>query len=241
MKLHLPLNAVDRVNRPPVFYLTVQDGLILTSSFLWTISYLLYVRQAFRDRNYGMPLVPLWANFAWEFLFTLVCPTSVAQVVAFGPWLVIDLFIIYTTLQFGPEQWRHAPMVAENMGTIMAVGILFMMAVFWAVIKTIGSEKSSFYIAYGVQILISAYSIAHLVKRGHTAGHSWGIWFFRTTGTGATILQFLWKYWHYPANYRRISEPLTMFLFAACVSIDLIYPFVYAAVEQKEMMKMKYM
>jgi paspaline synthase len=59
MKLHLPLNAVDRVNRPPVFYLTVQDGLILTSSFLWTISYLLYVRQAFRDRNYGMPLVPL--------------------------------------------------------------------------------------------------------------------------------------------------------------------------------------
>ena len=54
-------------------------------------------------------------------------------------------------------------------------------------------------------------------------------------------MQFLWKYWHYPANYRRISEPLTMFLFAACVSIDLIYPFVYAAVEQKETMKMKYM
>ena len=59
MPLHLPLNAIDRVNRPPVYYLTVQDGLILLSSVLWTVAYVLYVRQGFIDRSYGMPLVPL--------------------------------------------------------------------------------------------------------------------------------------------------------------------------------------
>ena len=59
MALHLPLNAIDRANRPPAYYLTVQDGLILLSSALWTIAYILYVRQGLLDRSYGMPIVPL--------------------------------------------------------------------------------------------------------------------------------------------------------------------------------------
>ena len=59
MALHLPLNVIDMANRPPAYYLTVQDGLILLSSALWTIAYVLYVRQGLLDRSYGMPIVPL--------------------------------------------------------------------------------------------------------------------------------------------------------------------------------------
>lgn len=117
-----------------------------------------------------------WANFAWEILFALVVPTSVAQVVAFGPWLVIDIFIIYTTLKFGPALWQHSPLVAKNLGLLMASGIFFTLALFWSIIKTIGVDDSSFFIAYGVQLLISSFSVAHLVKRSSTSGHSWGIW-----------------------------------------------------------------
>ena len=60
MQFHLPLNPVDRLNQPPAYYLTVQDGLILVSSALWTVAYVLYIRQAFRDKSYGMPLLCLY-------------------------------------------------------------------------------------------------------------------------------------------------------------------------------------
>lgn len=112
----------------------------------------------------------------WEFLFGLIVPTSVAQIVAFTPWLFIDIGIVYTTYQFGPEQWAHAPLVAQNLGWILTLGVLFTMALFWAIIKTIGVDNSSFYIAYVVQLVISSYSVAQLISRGNTSGHSWSIW-----------------------------------------------------------------
>jgi len=234
MPLHLPLNAIDKANKPPAYYLTVQDGLILLSSALWTVSYVLYVRQAFRDKSYGMPLVPLWGNIVWEFLFAVVVPNSVAQVVAFTPWLMIDVVIIYTTQKFGPEQWESSPLVAQNLGWIMALGIFLTLILFWGIVKTIGSADASFYIAYIVQLAISSYSVAQLVSRGNTSGHSWGIWFFRATGTAATIAQFIWKYVHYPQSYPKVALPLTQCLFALCTIIDLMYPFVYMAIEQNE-------
>lgn len=57
---HLPLNPIDKVNQPPVSYLQVQDGLILCSGLCWTTAYILYIRQAYRDKSYGMPLVCLY-------------------------------------------------------------------------------------------------------------------------------------------------------------------------------------
>lgn len=104
-------------------------------------------------------------------------PNSVAQVVAFVPWLVIDIGIVYTTWQYGPEQFADSPLIANNIGSIILGGIGFMTAFFWAIIRTIGVDNSSFYIAYVVQILISSFSIAQLMARGNTSGHSWNIWY----------------------------------------------------------------
>lgn len=62
MPRHLPLSPIDQVNRPSIDYLQVQDGLIALGGLLWTIAYCLYVRQAFRDRSYGMPLLSLYVQ-----------------------------------------------------------------------------------------------------------------------------------------------------------------------------------
>lgn len=60
MSYHLPLSPVDRAIQPPVYYLQVQDSLILSVSIFWTIAYVLYVRQGYRDKSYGMPLFALY-------------------------------------------------------------------------------------------------------------------------------------------------------------------------------------
>lgn len=57
--IHLPLNAIDTINQPPLHYLQVQDALILSTGLFWTIAYILYIRQAYRDESYGMPIVAL--------------------------------------------------------------------------------------------------------------------------------------------------------------------------------------
>lgn len=59
MKMHLPLTPIDTINQPPEFYLTIQDGLTLFSGGLWAVAYILYVRQAYRDQSYGMPIFAL--------------------------------------------------------------------------------------------------------------------------------------------------------------------------------------
>lgn len=63
MSYHLPLSPVDRALQPPVYYLQVQDALILSVSIFWTIAYVLYVRQGYRDKSYGMPLFALYVVF----------------------------------------------------------------------------------------------------------------------------------------------------------------------------------
>ncbi|KAI1149272.1 hypothetical protein F4825DRAFT_431093 [Nemania diffusa] len=188
---HLPLSPVDRVNKPPLFFLQVQDGLILLSGVCWTIAYILYIRQAHRDKSYGMPIVTLCvphfsylpqntdrcANITWEFMFGGFMATSAAQVVAFLPWAIIDVFIVHATWKYGRKQWEYAPMVAENLGWILLGGIALMFVMFWTLVQTLGSvAQACFYIAWADQLVLTTTSVAQLMCRGNTGGHSWTIW-----------------------------------------------------------------
>ena len=38
--------------------------LLLSPGLFWTLTYVLVIRQGFRDRTYGMPLVALCANIS---------------------------------------------------------------------------------------------------------------------------------------------------------------------------------
>jgi paspaline synthase len=107
-------------------------------------------------------------------------PTSAAQVVAFVPWLIINIGIVYTTWKFGPEEWEHSPLVARNLRWILMLGIAIMIGAFWTFISTVGIDAASFYLGYADQFLVSCTSLAQLLRRGSTAGNSWGIWYVQT-------------------------------------------------------------
>lgn len=103
-------------------------------------------------------------------------PTSVAQVVCFVPWLVIDIFIVHSTWKYGARQFKQSPVVANNMGLVLVFGIALVTASFYFFIKTVGLDAASFYLGYSQQLLISVASVAQLLRRNNTLGHSWGIW-----------------------------------------------------------------
>lgn len=68
------------------------------SGIAWTIVYFVLVYRGIKDNSYGMPLVPLALNFAWETVFSMIYPpvaTGLAGGVINAIWMVCDLGIIY--------------------------------------------------------------------------------------------------------------------------------------------------
>ena len=62
------------------------------------------------------------------------------------------------------------------MGSIVLAGIFFMTILFWTFALAVGAEAAFFYTAYGNQLLLSVASVAHILSRDNTSGHSMGIW-----------------------------------------------------------------
>ncbi len=60
--MHLPLNSIDSKNNPPLCFLWIHDGMNLTCGLLWSTAYIFYIKQAFRDKSYGMPILALSVN-----------------------------------------------------------------------------------------------------------------------------------------------------------------------------------
>src|SRR5690606_33627267 len=69
---------------------------------LWGLAYLLIIRRSFMERTFGVPIVAMCANIAWEFIFSFLYPSlNPGQRIINVVWFGLDAVIIYTYLRFG--------------------------------------------------------------------------------------------------------------------------------------------
>jgi hypothetical protein len=80
------------------------DAIMVGCGVLWTLAYLLIIRQGFLDRTYGMPLAALCANLSWEFIFTFVYPHDLPQRAENVVWLSFDFVILGQLLLYGARE-----------------------------------------------------------------------------------------------------------------------------------------
>jgi paspaline synthase len=100
-----------------------------------------------------------------------------AELAAFLPFFLIDLAIVRVTLKFGPREWGHAPLVAKNLGAIVLVGSLGILAAFWLHAEGFTDfTEASYWSGYTCQVIVSWSAIAQLISRGSTRGHTLTIW-----------------------------------------------------------------
>jgi hypothetical protein len=59
MTMHLAVHPADLSLHPSELYLFVQDALIVACGGFWVLAYCLYIYQAYLDKSYGMPMLPL--------------------------------------------------------------------------------------------------------------------------------------------------------------------------------------
>ena len=97
------------------------DAILVGSGLLWTLAYLLIIRQGFLDRTYGMPAAALCANLSWEFLFSFVYPHDLPQRAVNVIWLSFDLVILFQLLLYGSREFAGLPKRGFYSGLALAL------------------------------------------------------------------------------------------------------------------------
>lgn len=181
---HVPSHVV------PISNLLLQIG-----ASLWTICYFLLVRESFKSKSYGMPLFAVAVNFAWELVYTLYVTEPLLERLTFTFWIVLDGCMVWGMMKYAKNEWKHAPVVANNIvsiftGMTIAATVGHWTFAQWWIDNDMGKREGKFYrgvvgpdttelafwSAIVCQINLSASSLCQLVVRQHSGGVSWSIW-----------------------------------------------------------------
>nr|WGJ63576.1 terpene cyclase [Aspergillus striatus] len=216
------MDGYDVSQAPPEYHAVkpLVDSLILGMGLGWMINYLGMVYQSFREETYGMAIIPLCCNIAWEIVYAVIYPSkdSHERGVFFGG-LIINLAIIYAAIRFSPNEWAHAPLVRDNLRWIFLVGILVFLTGHLALVAEMGFSLAYLWSAAFCQVVLSLGGLCQLLCRNRTRGASYLLWGSRTFGTfsGVVALFIRWKYW--PESFEWLNSPLMLW----CLTVSLLF------------------
>ncbi|KAJ5155045.1 uncharacterized protein N7500_010484 [Penicillium coprophilum] len=154
----------------------IADRALLAQGLGWSINYLAMIYQSHKDRTYGMAILPLCCNFAWEFVYTVIYPSqNPAERAVLTTWMVLNLFLMYTAIKFSPNEWQHAPLVRKSLPVIFPVAIAAFTAGHLAFAATVGVAKAANWSAFLCFELLTAGAVCQLMSRGSSRGASYTI------------------------------------------------------------------
>lgn len=194
----------------PLFALLLMIGVGL----FWVLTYVLAIRQGFKDRTYGIPLTALCANLSWEAIFAFLYPPALLLRLVILAWFALDLVILYQALRFGPDEFpevgRRTFYVAFGLTLVTAFCLVLFIS--WEFQDLQGS-----YAAFGQNLLMSVLFLLLPYRRGSLRGQSLGIAICKLLGTAMASLAFFL----YVERFQ--GSALMYFLYASIFVYDLLY------------------
>lgn len=215
----------------------------LLSGVFWLIAYILIIYRGFKDKSYGMPVVALCGNLAWEIIFGLgiesgcpaswaSCPSAVIQSRNFI-WMLFDFVILYTVLKYGRHYFTH-PFVKKNftwivLGGIVAAFLILYTAIqefwirnLWQVVVNgqvpeylpLTLQGGSYYTGFGLNLIMSVLFVVMLFRRDNIDGQSFYIAASKWLGSVAAFAFMLAD---------GIQTPLVNVLYAFVFLFDIVY------------------
>jgi hypothetical protein len=184
------------------------------SGVLWTLTYLLIIRQGLLHRTYGMPLVALCANISWEFIFAFVYPHDLPQRAVNVVWLSFDVVILVQLLLYGPREFATLPRRLFYAAFALALTTAFG-AVLTVTLQFDDSDGA--YSAFGQNLMMSILFVTMLYSRGSMRGQSVWIAVLKMGGTALASFSF------YLFNPDYDGSILLPFLYVAILIFDGIY------------------
>jgi hypothetical protein len=176
----------------------------MLSGVFWLLAYIFIIYRGFKDQSYGMPIVALCGNLAWEIIFGLgietgcpaswaSCPAAVIQVRNFI-WMLFDFVILYTVLKYGRKYFTHL-LVKKYFTWIVLGGVIAALLIIytcvqefwiqnqWGVVVAgqvppflpLKIQGGSYYTGFGLNFIMSLLFITMLISRGNVDGQSFYI------------------------------------------------------------------
>ncbi len=187
---------------------------MIIGGILWSLTYILIIRQGFRDRTYAMPMAALCANISWEAIFSFLHPHSPPQIYINYVWFSLDVLIVYQFLKFGRPEFQKFS--TGKFYFMFSFGLA--MAFFAVLFVTYEFEDwQGAYAAFGQNLMMSVLFIAMFLNRDGLRGQSFSIALFKMLGTGISSLAF---YLYQPVSQGSLLMP---FLYVSIFACDAVY------------------
>ena len=201
------------------------DAIMVGSGVLWTLAYLLIIRQGFLDRTYGMPLAALCANLSWEFIFAFVYPHDLPQRAVNVVWFSFDLVILVQLLLYGPREF------SDMLRRLFYAACALALVTAFGVVLTITLQFDDFdgaYSAFGQNLMMSVLFVTMLYSRRSMRGQSVSIAALKMGGTALASFAF----YFFNPDYE--GSVLLPFLYVAILVFDGVYVGATVALTRRE-------
>jgi hypothetical protein len=188
--------------------------LMIIGGIFWSLTYILIIRQGYKDKTYSMPLAALCANISWEAIFSFIHPHSPPQLYINYAWFILDVLIVFQFLKFGKSEFPNFSIKQFIASFVFALVLAFCSVLF---ITYEFNDWKGAYAAFGQNLMMSILFISILVNRNSLRGQSIYIAVFKMLGTGVSSLAF---YLYQPISQGSLLMP---FLYISIFVCDIIY------------------
>lgn len=154
--------------------------------FLWIVVYYFTLRSIFRRQFVEIPVVTIWGNIVWEFLWSWVFVPDVGSLFMWGYriWFFMDCVIVYGAFRYGNKQVA-IPLLKQHFRALSVLGILAWLPLLYFYIDRYDAPISHMgaYSGYLLNILISALYIPLALRLNNWALFSYPSAWCKGVGT----------------------------------------------------------
>jgi hypothetical protein len=140
---------------------------------LWTVTYLLIIRQGFKDKSPGMPIIAMCANLTWEFIFAFIIPHGGMQGWIDIVWVSLDMVILGQYIRYGRKE-LDSPLLVKYFYPLLAACLVMCYSLIMAVSLEFNDPLGK-YAAFGQNLMMSIMFVSMLIKRNSPRGQSLAI------------------------------------------------------------------
>ncbi|KAL4944969.1 hypothetical protein BDV06DRAFT_232148 [Aspergillus oleicola] len=198
-------------------------GLLALSGTGWLVNYFTTIRTAFCDRTQGVSLIALTNNLAWELVYAIIHPPPlpVATLIV-RSWLVVDIFVIYTTARFARAHSK-SPLVQHYLTFFGVGGILGFFSGHWALSLHLGPLQAFYYSGMMCLVTMSGSALGILIQRGHTRGTSYGMWLSRFIASIFAVSSLFLRSTYWPQVWGWSDNIIMRWLSGTFFVLDVLY------------------
>lgn len=159
---------------------------------LWTVVYILVIRDALKKKYVQLPATIVAANLAWEFLAGFVFPSPAGKLMGLGfqIWFAIDVVIFALVMKYGRKQLPSDEQVKYFPYIIISISVMTLILLYLYFIE--GSIIEHYSIAaYLINLIMSAQFLMNIMRLSVVKFMSRKVAWAKMLGTGITTVAVL--------------------------------------------------